>query len=208
MKNPRHWQFGQSLALAIALASLSTPASAQSAQSTIHIEAQPLSSALEELARQSGTDILFRPESVGDKRARPINGKMSARQALDLLLQGTGLTYSSDGSGAITIKAVQTSAQDEGNDGLYNDVIVVTGVTEKTSKFKTSYAISTLSQDQVAKTAPQSTADLIGKIPGFFSEASGGESNNNISPRGLPGNGTQFLALQEDGMLLFQDPND
>lgn len=210
---------GQSMALAC-LTTPTTPLHGQSAHADVHIAAQPLAGALEELSRQSGTDILFRSETVAGKKAGAVSGKMDVRQALSRMLQGTGLIYVTGASGAITITArplppiarrdVRPPAPAPAEtDGLYSGEIVVTGVVEKTSKFKTSYAVSTLSQEQIVKSAPQSTADLIGKIPGFYAEASGGESNNNISSRGLPGtDGTRFVGLQEDGVLLFQDPNE
>lgn len=199
------------MSCSLALACLTAPASqalAQGARSTLDVRAQPLGSALEELSRQSGTDILFRSDNVAGKRSAEVSGTMSVRQALDRLLKGTGLTYGIGASGAIVVKPEPARTVDIA-EGLYGGEIVVTGVAAKTSKFKTSYAVSTLDQAQVVKSAPQSTADLIGKVPGFYAEASGGESNNNISARGLPGtDGTRFLALQEDGMLLFQDPNE
>lgn len=209
MKAFLSWPSGRSLALALVLAAPAGPVLAQSGTSTIQIEAQPLSSALETLARQSGKDILFRPETMQGKRAPAVSGRMTTLQALERLLRGSGLSYATSASGAITIRPAVVEVASEEGKGLYDDEIVVTGVAQKTSKFKTSYAISTVSEEQVVKAMPQSTADMIGKIPGFYAEASGGESNNNISPRGLPGSdGTRFLAIQEDGMLLFQDPNE
>lgn len=201
-------QLGRSFAFLCALTALDMPAMAQNAPANVQIAVQPLGSALEALSRQSGTDILFRPEAVAGKNARALSGRLTARQALDRLLAGTGLSYSTDASGAIVVKPAAPTTISS-NEGLYNGEIVVTGIAAGTSKFKTSYAISTMSQEQVVRSAPQSTADLIGKMPGFYTEASGGESNNNISVRGLPGSdGTRFLALQEDGMLFFQDPNE
>jgi len=189
-----------------------------SAQRTVQVDiaAQPLSAALELLARQTGTDILFTPDSVAGLRAPELHGTMNARTALNRLLAGAPLRVRQDAAGGLIVgpdrasdRNSTTANEGAGGGGLYEGDIVVTGVAAGTSKFDTSYAISTLSEEQIQLAAPQSTADLIGKIPGFYVEASGGESNNNISPRGLPGTaGTRFIGLLEDGMLFFQDPNE
>ena len=59
----------------------------------ISIEAQRLDLALNELAQQSGFQLLTFAEDALDKTAKPLNGTLSDEQALDLLLEGTGLTY-------------------------------------------------------------------------------------------------------------------
>ena len=208
----------RALCLAL-LAGTSAPALAapvavagQDQQVALNIPAQPLSVTLETIARQTGTDILFRPELVGGRTAPAIRGRLSARAAAERAVAGTPLTVSSAADGALVVRGPDRSAQSSegaGGEGLYGGDIVVTGVAEGTSKFDASYAVSTVDEQQIQLLAPQSTADLIGKLPGFYVEASGGESNNNISPRGLPGSfGTRFIALQEDGMLFFQDPNE
>ncbi|GFE85496.1 TonB-dependent receptor domain-containing protein [Steroidobacter agaridevorans] len=174
--------------------------------------AQPLGNALEQLAKQTNIDILFQPDDVAGLQAPALNGNMTPRQAAERLLASTSLSITQDESGALIIRrgsSAMQSVEGAGGEGLYIDEVVVTGTAEGVSKFETSYAVSTVNEDQIQLLAPQSTADLIGKLPGFYVEASGGESNNNISPRGLPGSsGTRFLAIVEDGMLFFQDPNE
>ena len=59
----------------------------------ISIEAQRLDLALNELAQQSGFQLLTFSEDALDKTAKSLNGILSDEQALDLLLEGTGLTY-------------------------------------------------------------------------------------------------------------------
>ena len=82
--------------------------------------------------------------------------------------------------------------------------IIVTGSTRAERRFDVSYAINTLSQDDVAKIAPVNMADLIGQLPGFQTEATGGEVQNIYRLRGLPSDGS-FVAFQQDGITLFQE---
>lgn len=216
MTSSKFRQFRRSLAVSAATLVWATVAMAQTRPVDVQLPAQPLGAALEQLAQQSGVDILFAPTAVAGHKAPALKGEMSALAAAERLLAGTGLRVSKDSSGALIISAAKAQASPQpqktssvtGSEGLF-DEIVVTGAAESTSKFDTSYAISTLSEEQIQLAAPQSTADLVGKLPGFYVEASGGESNNNISPRGLPGSfGTRFIGLLEDGMLFFQDPNE
>lgn len=72
---------------------------------TINLPAQPLGNALNELARQTGTQLLVRRELVEAKQAPTVNGRLTARQALDRLLSGSGLTAVQDGT-SVVIQAV------------------------------------------------------------------------------------------------------
>ena len=67
---------------AISLALLAvTPVSAQEQVASIDIAAQPMASALKELARQSGANVLFAPESVKGLKAPPIQTNATPEEA-------------------------------------------------------------------------------------------------------------------------------
>ncbi|MEE4452984.1 TonB-dependent receptor [Novosphingobium resinovorum] len=84
------------------------------------------------------------------------------------------------------------------------DDIIVTGSTRAERRFDVSYAVNTLSQDDVEKIAPVNLSDLIGQLPGFQTEITGGEVQNIYRLRGLPSDGS-FVSFQQDGMTLFQE---
>lgn len=69
----------------------------------IHIPPGDLVSALETLARQSGTEIMFISTQVGAQRTRGVSGTLSARGALQMLLKGTSFKVTVDSSGAMLI---------------------------------------------------------------------------------------------------------
>jgi iron complex outermembrane receptor protein len=71
---------------------------------TIAVSAQPLSGALRAVAQQTGTNILFTPDSVAGLRARNIYGRMNALQAVRTLLHGTRLQVVSDGNGGLLVR--------------------------------------------------------------------------------------------------------
>ncbi|CAN5785441.1 hypothetical protein BH11PSE6_BH11PSE6_02500 [soil metagenome] len=88
----------------------------------------------------------------------------------------------------------------EDNDGD----IIVTGSTRAERRFDVSYAINTVSQEDYEKIAPVNFADLIGQLPGFQTEITGGEVQNIYRIRGLPNDGG-FVNFQQDGLPLFHE---
>lgn len=84
------------------------------------------------------------------------------------------------------------------------NVIIVTGTATGQSKFKTSYAITSLSNDDVVRLAPLNTADLLGQVRGVYAEATGGEASNVYRVRGIPNEGS-FYAFHEDGQPIYPE---
>jgi len=71
---------------------------------SVHLVAQPLGQALNELARQANWQLTFAARLVAGKQAPAVSGQMAARQALDRLLAGSGLAATVEGN-AVVIKA-------------------------------------------------------------------------------------------------------
>ncbi len=82
--------------------------------------------------------------------------------------------------------------------------IIVTGSTRAQRRFDASYAINTVTQADIEKIAPVNFADLIGQLPGFQTEITGGEVQNIYRIRGLPNDGG-FVSFQQDGLPLFHE---
>lgn len=103
------------LAVSIMLAiGAPTAAHAQSDKAAVKltIAAQPLGQALNELARQARLQLMFPPELVAGKTAPALSGTLTARQALDRLLAGSGLVARVDGA-AVIIRPAPTEAATE-----------------------------------------------------------------------------------------------
>lgn len=87
--------------------------------------------------------------------------------------------------------------------------IVVTGVPggTPTRKVDTSFAITNMSEEDIKRLAPKSTADIFKAVPGVWAESSGGQSGANIFVRGFPGGGdAPFVTLQLQGVPVFTPP--
>ncbi|WP_313803953.1 TonB-dependent receptor [Sphingobium sp.] len=76
--------------MALSCCALAAPASVRAQVRQISIEAAPLPAALAELSRQTGVSVGFEGR-LPDFRTRPVNGRLTAEQALAQILKGTGL---------------------------------------------------------------------------------------------------------------------
>jgi len=89
-------------------------ASAATAQiRAISIPERPLAQALRLVGQQTGLSILFTPSSVQGLRGHALSGRMTAQQALNELLRGTGLLAVPDGAGFLIQKIAQPADRRE-----------------------------------------------------------------------------------------------
>lgn len=94
-----------------------------------------------------------------------------------------------------------------GEDVLNFSEVVVTGTANPKSKLESSVAITTLPSQQINEAPPQSSADVLKAVPGFYVEASGGEGGNNLFVRGIPADGSfRYVTVQEDGLPVYEAP--
>ncbi|RBP53482.1 TonB-dependent receptor [Arenicella xantha] len=90
--------------------------------------------------------------------------------------------------------------------------IVVTGVARQgVTKLEASISVSAISDEDIQKLAPRSTAEIFRGLPGIRAESSGGGGNANITIRGIPlaTGGSKYTQIHEDGLpvLEFGDIN-
>ena len=77
------------LSVAVALATLASPALAQDL--SFNLPAGPLANSLNAIASQSGHIVSLEPSLVKGKQAPAVVGKMPAEQAMQQALSGSGL---------------------------------------------------------------------------------------------------------------------
>lgn len=90
--------------------------------------------------------------------------------------------------------------------------IVVTAASPGRTRFRSSISVSQLSQEAVRDFTPRSEAEVLRSIPGIQPQDTAGPGgNSNIGVRGIPVStgGSEYVALQEDGLpvTLFGDMN-
>ncbi len=99
------------LAAAPGAGSGATPPAVISAELTeLDLPAQPLETALRALAQQAGVNIVFEPETVRGLRARALQGRFSSQQAVERLLQESGLVAEINADHTIIIKTARQAA--------------------------------------------------------------------------------------------------
>jgi iron complex outermembrane receptor protein len=121
-----------------------------------------------------------------------------------VLATGTALAALCSVSAAHAQTATPAPAAEADGAAAQGDDIIVTGSTRAQRRFEASYAINTVSQEDFEKIAPVNFADLIGQLPGFQTEITGGEVQNIYRIRGLPNDGG-FVSFQQDGLPLFHE---
>ena len=141
----------------------------------IDIPACDLSAALDLLSKQSGTEIVYRPDQVKGVRTRGAHGTLSTEAAAKKLLEGTGLEVNTDSTGAVLIAAPRmkthpSSSEDE-RAGLEEVIVTATKVNEAARAIAGS--VTVLSGSQLDTVGAQSFADYLSRVPGVVFNAAG-----------------------------------
>lgn len=84
------------LVLTLALELFVTAFAAEATRRNFSVPAGAAAETLKQFATQAGSEIVFAPEVVGNAPTRAVNGSLTPREALDLMLVGSGLVASED----------------------------------------------------------------------------------------------------------------
>lgn len=164
----------------------------------IQLPAQPLGTALNELARQAGLQLLVRRELVEGKQAPAVRGQLTATQALERLLAGTGLTTERDGNAVVVRTASQTSESEANNEmptvrvSGSSDRGPVPYVARETQSLgftlpeqKTPAVINTVTEAYWEATASKTLDEVLSFVPGVNLTDNGGWTGDTLSIRGF-----------------------
>ncbi|GGB56753.1 TonB-dependent receptor [Blastomonas aquatica] len=211
----RHLCRSVALALALSATSISGVAEAQNATRRVQIAiaAQPMDRALEQLARDSGTDILFTRATVAGLRAPSLVGEFDAETAVRRLIKGTQLTVTRDASGALIIRSAsdaRRAPQGAAADGVNTEKeIVVTAFFSKgiaralDLKREADSTSDAVVAADIGKLPAFNIAEALQRVPGVTIVREAGEGQF-ISVRGL---GPNFQAVTFNGMPLAYNEN-
>lgn len=113
-------------------------------QTTQHynIPAQPLDNALTELADNADLKLLYPVETVKNQQSKPVSGNYLPQQALQKMLDGTGVTAQTGSNGAIVLakadiadnassSTIEKASSTESNDAITLKTMTVTDTVEK-----------------------------------------------------------------------------
>lgn len=206
------------LSFVIAAAIYSAPLHAQHVE--LNLPSQPLQQSIQQLARQSGAEIISAGSILSNITAPRIKGKVSVEQALNAMLQGTNLTVQKQGSvyaivekKAASSPAVQLQqkqpAQLEGfvsspadQPAVQMNAITVYGAKDRDTQgyddvYEKNYSTVYAGKDLIERFKGSSPADLFKGMSNVYS----GDARNSgaVDPniRGIQGPGR--IALTVDG---------
>jgi iron complex outermembrane recepter protein len=181
----------KSTVLAMLLASLATGAHAVE----LNIPSQALDKALNALAHQSGERIIFSTGLTENKNAPALKGDYSVRQALDKLLNGSGLELKATPGGGYTLmKAAPVPEQSHAEPQLMPEVNVAGQVARERANAKlkgyvakrnitatktdsdileSPQSVSVVTRDQMSMQAVQSVGEALRYSAGIIAESNG-----------------------------------
>lgn len=197
--------------LAVLLASLCA-GNVWAEDKTIKIAPQAMPAALHSLASQTGIQLLFSAEELKGIQAKPLNGAMSAEDALARLLSGSGYTFQASGKGTYVIKAApppppQKKVVAEEVQQLAEVVISATRTPNPLARVPASVSLVTQEDFEAVQAATVSQA--MKKLPNV--EFGGGPRVNGEIPtiRGVYGPSVTLLvdgARQNDTATFLRSP--
>jgi outer membrane receptor protein involved in Fe transport len=118
----------------------------------------------------------------------------------------TGLAASATFAGQLALAQTAVTSQIGTTAAKVDDAlaeIVVTGTPIAQKILDTSFAITVIDPETLKNSPAIGLAALLQHVPGMYGEASAGEENLNISPRGVRGGFLTYISLQEDGLPIF-----
>lgn len=177
------------------------------------IAAQPLGSALNELARQAKLELIAAPNLVAGKTAPVVSGDFTVRQALERLLVGTRLSAEIEGTNVYirakaapsehtgTLPEVQVSAEaDQSPVGPGTGFVAQTsntGSKTKTSLLETPQTISVTTRAQLDAQQATNLTQAARYIPGVYFGDNTDTRNEYFKARGFT------LDQYQDGLKLL-----
>ncbi|GFE79893.1 TonB-dependent receptor [Steroidobacter agaridevorans] len=205
-----------------------------SEQATIEIESGNLAQSLTALGRQTQTELVFDPTVVADRKAPGVRGSMTADQALEYLLSGTGLRHERTSSDVVLVLAsaqqsssTQTAPAEEepsqdsgGDDGGQESAstsepvlesVTVVGIRKSIAdaidvKRDATRIMDSISAEDIGKLPDQNIAETLSRIPGVQVTRVEGEGKS-ITVRGLGLNKLLLNGKSFIGSARNGDPN-
>ena len=192
--------FVAALSSSVCIVAMAVPAQAQVQR--FQISSGRLKAALDAYVRQTGRQVIYRADEIGDARSGGARGDMDADAALAKLLQGTGFSYRADPSGAIAIVVARRTGagdaargaaappqQEAAADESDTADIVVTGIRaslERSIEIKRNSfgVVDAISAEDIGKFPDTNLAESLQRITGVGIDRSNGEGSQ-VTVRGF-----------------------
>jgi hemoglobin/transferrin/lactoferrin receptor protein len=189
------------------LSLLSQPILAQSS-TTVRIEAQEMSAALNSLARQTGIQLLFDAADLKGIRTNGLSGPYAGDEALRRLLDGSNLGFKATGSGTYVIQR-QPSKEIRSQETTLSEVLITASTRTPNPLDRTPASVSLITREDFEDAQAATVSQVMKKLPNV--EFGGGPRVNGEIPaiRGVTGASITLLvdgARQNDTTSTLKSP--
>ncbi|RKS17725.1 iron complex outermembrane receptor protein [Pseudomonas sp. WPR_5_2] len=186
--------------------------SQQREQFSFSMAAKPLPQALSDFSRVTGISVVYTDEAPYGLNAPAVNGQMSAEQALQRLLGGSGLTFRrTDGhtmalepqptEGALNLGATNiTSVMDESTS--YQPPPVSSVMRSSTPIQEIPQTINVVAAQVIRDQAPRNLDDALANVSGITQGNTLGSTQDSVMTRGFGDN--RNGSIMRDGMPIVQ----
>ncbi|MDA5635533.1 MULTISPECIES: TonB-dependent receptor domain-containing protein [Rhizobium/Agrobacterium group] len=197
------------LATSVSALAMHVPAAAQgtgqasASPRQISIAAGPLTSALNQLATQTGLQIMFDGSVANGKRSRGASGNLTPSQALDAVLAGTGVQSRFAGQNQIVLSVAANNTDAVGSDGTtVLQAITIYGARNATTLASTSSSIGIVTAQEIADGQIHSFRDSFRRMANVMDAdwVDGGFIIRGVNSEGLVPGGAPLASLYVDGV--------
>ena len=172
-----------------------SPAAAQEAAKSVTyaLPAGPLSQTLTAYGQQSGIQVTFLAAVAAGKTSPGFSGQATPQQALDAILQGTGLSYSFPDATTVAISEPTENSAATIDGAIALDTISVSGGSgaeaAADSPYQSPGSVSHVSREQLDRISPISPGDVFISTPGVINAGNRVGTSLNPNIRGMQGMG-------------------
>lgn len=224
MKHPFLHHHKKRLA-ALLLCSTVTCVQAQAAQEHLELPGQALAEALQQVGSTLGVAVAFDPEVVKGHTAPPLQGEYAPEEALEILLEGSGLEVRKQSNGAYVVSEARQSAPPPSSEahepepsrsqvsssrrattGAMVEEVIVTAQKREESLQDTPISIAVMSSSELDKQGISSLDDFsAGMIPALrVAPTSGRTSSMMVVMRGI-GSGDPMEIARDAAVGVYLD---
>ncbi|KQN40802.1 hypothetical protein ASG37_03245 [Sphingomonas sp. Leaf407] len=175
----------------------------------------PAGPGLRAIARSADQPLVARPQDLAGRTGPPLKGRMALSRALARWCGAARLDCRREAHGIVVRAAAVPPPQrlrlaaapsGPGDVPVVADIVVTgrRGVTARPAQDR-SYSATHIDADSFARRQPDSLAEVLATVPGLWVDPSAGTAANTVRVRGLPLDGYQALAVQEDGLPVQHD---
>ncbi len=153
-------------ATAIATILCASPAQAQAARETNYdLPAQELARSLREVSVRSGTGVIASSELVAGRRAPPLIGRYAAREAVEILLRGSGLEATLVGEALVVRRADSPEQRPDSSpaEPAQSNTIIVTGSNIRGGQ--SASPVLVLGREEIDQSGASSIEQLMRTVP-------------------------------------------